>query len=134
MSHNGTSRHSRYLDVRTKDDAAKKAQAHAGKLACEAWNARRTQLGGPLEPSPSLRAAINGGFPWLRVECNACQQHAWIDMRKIQRPLETPIWRLERWLSCDASRQGRRYGPRASIEMLCSHDKQLGPAPYQERD
>jgi hypothetical protein len=74
MSHSGRSGHQRRLDVRMKDEEARKAQQLANKLACEAWNARLAQLGGPLQPSPSLRAAIHGGFPWLRVECNGCQQ------------------------------------------------------------
>ncbi len=134
MSHSGPSRHYRRSEVRVKDDAARKAQQLADKLVCEAWNERLAQLGGPLQPSPSLRAAVNGGFPWLRVECNGCKQHAWIDLPKIRRPPETPIWKLESSLVCDVCRQGRKFGPRAAIEMLCTHDKQTGPAPSQERD
>lgn len=107
---------------------------HADQLACEAWNERLAQLGGPLQPSPSLGAAINSGFPWLRVECNACQQNAWVDLTKIRRRPDTPIWALEASLVCEVCRQGRSFPPRAKIEMLCQHDKQTGPAPYQERD
>ena len=70
MSHSGRSGHQRRLDVRMKDEEARKAQQLANKLACEAWNARLAQLGGPLQPSPSLRAAIHGGFPW-RCASNA---------------------------------------------------------------
>ena len=117
-----------------KDDAARKAQQVADKLACEAWNERLAQLGGPLQPSPSLRAAINGGYPWLRDECNACQQNAWVDLAKVRRPPETPVWTLEPSLSCQPCRGGRRYGPRAQIEMLCQYDKQTGAKPFQERD
>jgi hypothetical protein len=39
--------------VRIKDDAVEKAQQAADRLACKAWN------GGPLQPSPTLRAAIS---------------------------------------------------------------------------
>lgn len=60
---------------------AKKAQAHGDALACEAWNERVRLLGGPAQPAPSLGAAINGGFPFLRVECNACHQNAWVGLR-----------------------------------------------------
>ena len=51
----------RRLRVRSKDEDARKAQQRADKLACEAWNERLTQLGGPLDPSPSLGAAVSGG-------------------------------------------------------------------------
>jgi hypothetical protein len=117
-----------------KDEEARKAQQLADKLACEAWNVRLAQLGGPLQPSPSLRAAIHGGFPWLRVECNGCQQRAWLDLRQVRRRPETPIWQLQGALVCEPCRRGRTYGPRATIEMLCNYDKQTGPSPYQERD
>ena len=134
MSHSGRSGHHRRLDVRMKDEEARKAQRVADKLACEAWNERLAQLGGPLRPSPSLRAAINGGFPWLRVECNGCKQHAWLDLRKVRRRPETPIDALQGALACQPCRRGRTYGPNATIEMLCTYDKQTGPSPYQERD
>lgn len=134
MSHNGRSRNRRSIDVRIKDDAAKKAQQVADRLVCEAWNERLAQLGGPLQPSPTLRAAINGGFPRLRVECSACQQNAWVDLAKIRRPPETPIWALEASLVCEVCRRGRTFAPRAKIEMLCQYDKQLGACRYQERD
>lgn len=134
MSHSGRSGTSRRLEVRAKDNEARQAQKRADQLSCEAWNTRLAQLGGPLRPSPSIRAAVNGGYGWLRVECNACQQKAWIDLTKVPRPPETPIWALEPSLSCQPCRGGRRYGPRAQIEMLCQYDKQAGPEPYQERD
>jgi hypothetical protein len=71
MSHGGSSRRTRGVNVRIKDDAAKRAQNVADRLACEAWNERLRQLGGPLQPSPSIRAAVNGGYPFLRVACSA---------------------------------------------------------------
>jgi len=123
----------RRLRVRSKDVDACKAQQRADKLACEAWNERMTQLGGPLDPSPSIRAAISGGFAWLRVECNGCQQQAWIDLRKVRRAPETAIHRLQRSLICSLCRSGRSFS-RAKIEMLCESARQLGPSPYQERD
>ena len=128
---NWARRHSAW---RWKNEQAQNAQKVADRLSCEAWNERLTQLGGPLQPSPSLRAAINGGFPWLRVECNACQQNAGVDLRKIRRPEETPIWALEASLVCHHCRRGRSFPPRARIEMLCEHHKQLGTMRHQDRD
>src|SRR5581483_421002 len=123
MSHRGRSRHDRQFQVELRDDAARKAQRLADELACVAWNERMARLGGPAEPSPSLRAAVNGGFPWLRVECNGCQQRAWIDLRKLRRAPETPICGLEGALRCSLCRRGRSFS-RAKVQMLCQFDKQ----------
>ena len=133
MSHS-QSRSGRYTAVRSKDDDAKRAQQVADRLCCEAWNERLMQLGGPLQPSPSLRAAISGGYAWLRVECNACRQHAWVDLREVRRPPETEIWKLEASLVCRHCRRGTRYPPRARIEMLCTHERQIGAPRHQDRD
>jgi hypothetical protein len=124
----------RRISWRIKDDAARQAQVHADTLACEAWNERMRLLGGPVRPSPSLRAAINGGFPFLRVECNACRQNAWVDLTKIRRPPGTAIWQIEASLVCQHCRRGTRFAPRATIEALCRHDREMGEPPYQPRD
>jgi hypothetical protein len=130
----GPSWSQRRIDWRIKDEAAKKAQAHADALCCEAWNDRMRLLGGPLQPSPSLRAAIEGGFPFLRVECNACRQNAWIDLTKVRRPGATWIWQLEASLVCQHCRRGTRFAPRANIEMLCRHAGEMREGRYQPRD
>jgi hypothetical protein len=117
-----------------KDDAARKAQQTADRLACEAWNERLRQLGGPLQPSPSIRAAVNGGYSFLRVECSACQQQAWLDLAKVRRPSETWIWQLEGSLACKVCRRGRSFPPRTKIAMLCQRDGELGPSPFVDRN
>jgi len=124
----------RRITWRHKDDEAKKAQQRADELCCEGWNCRMRLLGGPVQPSPSLRAAIDGGFPFLRVECNACRQHAWVDLTKVHRPASTWVWQLEASLVCQHCRRGTRFAPRAKIEMLCRADREMGEAPYQPRD
>jgi hypothetical protein len=37
----------------------------ADNLACQSWNERMWSDGGPIDPSPTIDQAINGGFPWL---------------------------------------------------------------------
>jgi hypothetical protein len=124
----------RRIAWRAKDEAARKAQQRADELACEAWNDRMRLLGGPLQPSPSLRAAIAGGFPFLRVECNACHQNAWVDLTKVRRPGDTWIWQLEASLVCQHCRRGTRFAPRAKIEMLCRHEGEMREGRWQPRD
>ncbi|TMJ04323.1 MAG: hypothetical protein E6G97_07410 [Alphaproteobacteria bacterium] len=133
MGANGPSWGRRHIAWRSKHDQALQAQQHADKLACEAWNERMLQLGGPIRPSPSLRAAISGGFPFLRVLCNGCQQSSWVNLANVRRPAETWIWQLEASLVCQPCRERTRFPPRAAIEILCRYDRDQGPGPYGER-
>jgi hypothetical protein len=45
----------------------------ADNLACQSWNERMWSDGGPIDPSPTIDQAINGGFPWLEIKCSRCQ-------------------------------------------------------------
>jgi hypothetical protein len=41
----------------------------ADRLLCESWNERMWSDGEPIDPSPTVDQAINGGFPWLEILC-----------------------------------------------------------------
>jgi hypothetical protein len=45
----------------------------ADNLACQSWNEKMWSDGGPIDPSPTIEQAINGGFPWLEIECSRCR-------------------------------------------------------------
>jgi hypothetical protein len=49
-------------EMRTKGEAMIQ---QADKLLCESWNERMWSDGEPIDPSPTIDQAINGGFPWL---------------------------------------------------------------------
>jgi hypothetical protein len=123
-----------HSDVRMKEDEARKAQQVADKLACEAWNERLAKLGGPLRPSPTIRAAVSGSYAFLRVECNGCQQGAWVDLAKVRRAPGTWIWQLEGALACHLCRERSKFPPRTRIQMLCQHHGQLGALRHEDRD
>jgi hypothetical protein len=42
----------------------------ADDLLCQSWNEKMWSDSGPIDPSPTLDQAINGGYPWLEVECS----------------------------------------------------------------
>src|SRR4051812_24134858 len=63
MGANGRSWSRRRAAWRWKDDQAIKARRHADALECEAFNERMMQLGGPIQPSPTLY----GDERWLCV-------------------------------------------------------------------
>src|SRR5256886_13438579 len=45
----------------------------ADKLLCESWNERMWSDGEPIDPSPTIDQAVNGGFPWLEIRCARCK-------------------------------------------------------------
>jgi hypothetical protein len=53
-------------------------------------------LGGPAQPSPTIGQCLNGGLPWLEVECNRCNTRASLPLDAIRRPRDTPLWNWKR--------------------------------------
>ena len=45
----------------------------ADRLLCESWNERMWSGGEPIDPSPTIDQAVNGGFPWLESQCARLQ-------------------------------------------------------------
>jgi hypothetical protein len=39
----------------------------ADRLLCESWNEQMWSDGEPIDPSPTIDQAINGGFAWLEI-------------------------------------------------------------------
>jgi hypothetical protein len=72
----------------------------ADKLACESWNERMWADGEPIDPSPTIDQAINGGFPWLQVECSRCRTPRDIDMTALGTPPTTFVHDLAERLRC----------------------------------
>ena len=48
----------------------------ADQLLCESWNERMWADGEPIDPSPTIDQAINGGYSWLEIECSRCKSRA----------------------------------------------------------
>jgi putative SOS response-associated peptidase YedK len=51
----------------------------ADKLLCESWNERMWSDGEPIDPSPTIDQAVNGGFPWLEIRCARCKTPSDVD-------------------------------------------------------
>ena len=60
----------RSAEARTKGEALIRT---ADTLLCESWNERMRADGQPIDPSPSIDQAINGGYCWLEIECSRCK-------------------------------------------------------------
>lgn len=55
----------------------------ADRLLCESWNERMWADGEPIDPSPTIDQAINGGFPWLEIRCSRCKTPSDVDLAGI---------------------------------------------------
>jgi hypothetical protein len=58
----------------------------ADKLLCESWNEKMCADGGPVDPSPSVDQAINGGYSWLAIECSRCRTKRDVDLAALRHP------------------------------------------------
>ena len=125
MGSNGPSWGRRQIPIlMARDDWRAKQQA-ADEARCRYWNARMAERE-PARPSPTIRQAINGKFPFLRVVCLGCKTTAFVNLRDVKRPPDTPIWTMEGSLACDWCRVRTTFPPKTKIERLTRDNKQLG--------
>ncbi|WP_426536692.1 hypothetical protein [Bradyrhizobium sp. McL0615] len=97
----------------------------AGRLLCESWNERMWSDGEPIDPSPTIDQAINGGFPRLEIQCSRCKTPNDIDLAALKHPPTTFVHDLASRLRC---RRCAKTGRRPSVTLL-----QLGWQPRHPR-
>lgn len=89
----------------------------ADKLLSESWNERMWADGGPIDPSPTIDQAINGGYSWLQIECSRCKSARDVDMATLRHPPTTFVHDLASRLRCSkCAKAGRR--PAATLLQL----------------
>jgi hypothetical protein len=72
----------------------------ADNLSCQSWNERMCADGGPVDPSPTIDQAINGGFSWLELECSRCKAKREVDLAALRYVATTCVHDLARRLVC----------------------------------
>lgn len=98
----------------------------ADKLLCEAFNERLWSDGGPIDPSPAIDQALNGGYPWLEIECSRCKTKRDVDLAALRHPPTTAIHDLASRLRCSkCAKAGRR--PAATLLQLAQRPCQAAP-------
>jgi hypothetical protein len=55
----------------------------------QSWNERMWSDGEPIDPSPTIDQAVNGGFPWLEIQCARCKTPSDVDLAAIKHPPTT---------------------------------------------
>jgi hypothetical protein len=79
-------------------------QNRSGRATCfcgAEWAGAAMPSPSERQAEPTIRMALNGGYDLLEVKCNACQRVSLVALRAVDRPLKTPIWKLESSLFCE---------------------------------
>jgi hypothetical protein len=87
----------------------------ADSLACQSWNERMWSDGGPIDPSPTVDQAINGGYPWLEIECSRCKAKRDVDLAMLRHVSTTCVHDLATRL---ASQKCKSAGKRPAATLL----------------
>jgi hypothetical protein len=94
----------------------------ADNLACQSWNERMWSDGGPIDPSPAIDQAINGGYRWLEIECSRCKTPRDVDLAALKRPATTFVHDLAGRLVCQKCK-GAGKGPAATLLQLAPRQR-----------
>jgi len=91
--------------------------SQSDRLLAESWNERMWADGEPIDPSPTVDQAINGGYPWLQIECSRCKAPSQVDLSALPHPPTTFVHDLAGRLRCQkCAKAGRR--PSATLLQL----------------
>jgi hypothetical protein len=88
----------------------------ADRLLCESWNERMCSDGEPIDPSPTIDQAVNGGFPWLEIRCARCKTPSDVTLAAMKHPPTTFVHDLAGRLRCrKCAKAARRPGGRRRL-------------------
>lgn len=110
-------------EARTKGEALIRT---ADKLLCESWNERMWADGEPIDPSPMIDQAVNGGYPWLEIECSRCRTKRDVDLASLRHPSTTFVHDLASRLRCSKCAKANRRPP-ATLLQLAQRPRQAAP-------
>ncbi|MGA7808784.1 hypothetical protein [Bradyrhizobium sp.] len=98
----------------------------ADGLLCESWNERMWSDGEPIDPSPTIDQAINGGFAWLEIRCERCKTPSDVDLAAMKHSPTTFVHDLAGRLRCrECAKAGRR--PAATLLQLALQPRHSRP-------
>jgi phage FluMu protein Com len=71
----------------------------------------------PIDPSPTIDQAVNGGYSWVEIECSRCKTKRDVDLAALRHPPTTSVHDLAGRLRCSkCAKAGRR--PSATLLQL----------------
>ena len=98
----------------------------ADKLLCESWNERMWADGEPIDPSPTVDQAVNGGYPWIEIECSRCKTKRDVDLAALPHLPTTFVHDLASRLRCSKCAKANRR-PAATLLQLTQRPRQAAP-------
>ncbi|WP_245332662.1 hypothetical protein [Bradyrhizobium erythrophlei] len=109
----------------TPSDIAAMARSGAGAGTSGVSGIQTTVLSGePIDPSPTIDQAVNGGFPWLEIQCARCKTPSDVDLAVMKHPPTTFVHDLAGRLRCrKCAKAGRR--PSATLLQLAQRPRHL---------
>src|SRR3979411_2185211 len=98
------------------------------KLLYELWSERMGADGEPIDPSPTIDQAVNGGFPWLEIRCARCKTLCDVDLAAMKHPPTTFVHDLASRLRCrKCAKAGKR--PAATLLQLAWQPRHIPTEP-----
>ena len=96
----------------------------ADNLLCQSWNEKMWASGGPIDPSPTVDQAINGGYSWLEIECSRCKAKRDVDLAATRYVPTTRVHDLASRLVCKKCKAvGKR--PATTLLQLMPHARRV---------
>jgi len=103
-------------ELRTKGNALIR---QADKLSCESWNEHMWADGEPIDPSPTVDQAINGGYLWLEIRCSRCKTLRDVDLAALPHVSTTFVHDLAGRIRCSkCAKAGRRPLPDDALRIV----------------
>ncbi|TWI73609.1 hypothetical protein IQ16_01747 [Bradyrhizobium huanghuaihaiense] len=99
-------------EAATAHAVADAARAKAYALDCVAWNTALF-IGELDHTSPTIAAAIEGGFPLLEVRCEHCKHTEMIDLALVVQPRDRQVALMRSYLYCSPCQRtvGKKWRP-----------------------
>jgi hypothetical protein len=98
----------------------------ADNLACQSWNEKMWSDGGPIDPSPTIDQATNGGHPWLEIKCSCCQTPRNVDLAALPHVPTTCVHDLAGRLVCQKCKRAEKR-PAATLLQLAPRQRLQSP-------
>jgi phage FluMu protein Com len=80
-------------------------------------NERMWSDGEPIDPSPTIDQAVNGGFPWLEIQCARCKTQSDVDLASMKHPPTTFVHDLASRLRCSKCAKAGRRPPAILLQL-----------------
>jgi hypothetical protein len=68
-------------------------------------------------PSPTIDQAVNGGYPWIEIECSRCRTKRDVDLAALRHPPTTFVHDLASRLRCSKCAKAGRHPPATLLQL-----------------